>query len=101
MKKYVISLLAVLVVIAASSFTSGVFKSKGAGKAAMFGVWWDFHGTSTIFQSDPSYYSLDEDNFPDCPIVSGLVYCEVRAYPSQWNSEEPDLSTINDWRMKP
>jgi hypothetical protein len=98
MKKYSISVLAVVVAIIASSYTSAVTKSNNTDPNGYH--WWNYNGEGQFYQSDPSYYSLDEDEFPDCPVVSGLTYCEVRAKSSPWNGDEPDLSTITSTRMK-
>lgn len=102
MKKYVISLLAVLVAIAASSFATGAIKTNDVKKKTVIGQkWWNYNGEGQFDQCDPGYYSLDEDNFPDCNPVSGYVYCEIKAQPSQWNGSEPDLTTIIAYRMRP
>jgi hypothetical protein len=97
MKKYTFSILAVIAAIVISSFTTN-----NASKVSTLTNgqrWWDFNGEETD-QADPSYYSIDEDNFPDCVPTAGLVYCEIKALPSQWNPEEPDLSTIVQYKMK-
>jgi hypothetical protein len=99
MKKYVISVLALVIALTGSAFTSGVFKSSDTADPNGY-KWWNFNGDSQFYQADPSYYSLDEDDFPDCPVVSGLTYCEVKAKPSPWNGDEPDLSTVSSTRMK-
>src|ERR1044071_10409454 len=96
MKKHLISVLALVIALGASAFTSGLFKSSAENvKAETIYAqrWWDFNGDETD-QADPSWYSIDEDNFPDCTVSTGLVYCEIKAQPSFQNPEEPDLSTI-------
>jgi hypothetical protein len=62
--------------------------------------WWDFNG-SQINQSDPYYYSLDADNWPECTAFTGNTYCEVRAQPSSLDDTVPALSTINAIRYRP
>jgi hypothetical protein len=99
MKKYVICLLAVLVAIISSSFTSGTIQSAEVKKKMFAHKWWNFNGGLTD-QCDPYYYSPDENNFPDCPPAIGLVYCEIYATPSQWDDQIPDLTTITAYRMK-
>jgi hypothetical protein len=102
MKKYVIGLLVVVVAIAATSFTTGASNASYVNETSNNGQrWWNYNGEGQFDQCDPSYYSLDEDNFPDCPPVTGNTYCEIKAKPSQWNEEEPDLTTINAYRMRP
>ena len=91
-------LLAVVVVIISSSFTSEI-KTGEVKKTVFANRWWNFNG-GLIDQCDPYYYSPDENNFPDCPPSIGLVYCEIYAAPSQWDEEIPDLTTITQCRMK-
>jgi hypothetical protein len=101
MKKYVICLSAMLVAILASSFTAGDVKTNHVEKAtASTRIWWNYYGEGLFDQCDPYYYGADEDNFPDCPVMVGLIYCEVYAYPSVWNPDIPDLSTITSTRMR-
>lgn len=62
--------------------------------------WWDFNG-SQINQSDPYYYSLDPDNWPECVAYTGNTYCEVKAQPDSYDDQIPALSTINAIRYRP
>jgi predicted permease len=104
MKKYVVSLLAVLVAIAASSFTTGIIRTSSAKKEVSVvgsSKWYNFNGVGLLDMCDPGNYSLDENNFPDCPPTVGLVYCEIYAQPSLDGDGEPDLSTITNYRMRP
>lgn len=102
MKKYVISFLIVLVAIVVTSFTTASIKTNDVRKATAMGQkWWNYNGSGSFDMCDPSYYSPDENNFPDCPPTVGNVYCEIYAAPSQWDENEPDLSTITAYRMRP
>ena len=56
--------------------------------------WWDFNGTQNQ-QSDPYYYALDPDNWPDCTAPSGTTYCEIRAQGNSMDDTIPELTTIN------
>ena len=62
--------------------------------------WFNFNGTNLLEMLDPSYYSPDENNFPDCTPGVGLVYCEVYARATEWGGDEPDLLSIMNCRMK-
>ena len=98
MKKYVVSLMAVLVAIVASSFTikEGAVKQE---KTAQGSQWYNFYGVSLFDMCDPSMYGLDENNWPDCPPAVGLIYCEIYAQPGDVDGE-PDLMTITNYRMR-
>jgi uncharacterized protein YcfL len=61
--------------------------------------WWDFNG-SQINQSDPYYYSMDPDNWPECTTYNGYTYCEVKAQPDTYDDTIPALSTINAIRYR-
>lgn len=101
MKKYVVSLMSLLVVIVASSFTAGTIKEGSVKNANVVQAsqWYNFYGYNLIDMCDPSMYGLDENNWPDCPPAVGYLYCEIYARPGDAEGE-PDLSTITNWRMK-
>ena len=40
--------------------------------------WWDYLGTIGG-ESNPYNYVRDSDNWPDCSLTSGSLYCEIRA----------------------
>jgi hypothetical protein len=102
MKKYVISLLVILVASATSSFSTGAIEANDVNKKAVTGqMWWNYNGDGLFDTCDPEMYSPDENNFPDCPPTIGVVYCEIYAAPSQWDENIPDLSTITAYRMRP
>lgn len=65
--------------------------------------WWDFIGTSAGDQYDNNNYTLDLNNFPDCPPRAGTIFCEIYALTdpnSDPSDPKPDLSTISNQRMK-
>jgi hypothetical protein len=97
MKKYEVSLMAVLVAIVASSFVSWNNSSKWKNAEGM--RWYNFNGHNHFQMNDPSWYSPDEDNWPDCSITAGDTYCEIFAQPSDYVEDEPDLQTINNYRF--
>lgn len=99
MKKLLSSCLAVVVALMASAFS----QQTGASVSERFSgyKWYDYNGITELDQSNPSYYSLDPNNFPDCPPNAGSVYCEIYAQASQWVYGEPDLTTIINQRMRP
>ena len=101
MKKYVVSLMALLVAIVASSFTAGSIKEGSVKKANVVQTsqWYNFYGSNLFDMCDPSMYGLDENNWPDCPIAVGLIYCEIYARPGDVEGE-PDLMTITNSRMR-
>src|SRR5690349_2658183 len=99
MKKYLICLSAVVVAFIATSFT--VVKQKDSKAAAISGYrWYNFNG-GLLEMCDPSWYSLDSDNFPDCPPTLGIINCEIYALPSEWDADQPDLSTVLNSRVRP
>jgi hypothetical protein len=98
MKKHVICLAAVLVAIFATSFISEKKQHVNTTMSAYH--WYNFNGDLQDM-CDPSYYSLDSDNFPDCPTTQGYVYCEIYAAGDQWNFGEPDLGSIIAYRVRP
>lgn len=98
MKKHLICILAIGVAIAASSFT---YEAKSSAKQSMAGhKWWDFNG-GLLDQCDPAAFSLDPNNFPDCPPALGLIFCEIYAMPSAWDPSQPDLGSIISTRYRP
>jgi hypothetical protein len=97
MKKYVICLMAVAIGIAASAFT--VQKETKAKTGGVY-KWFDFNG-NLLTMGDPYYYSLDPDNWPDCLTMLGLVYCEIKCLPDEYDDAIPDLSTICAIRYRP
>jgi hypothetical protein len=100
MKKYVVSLMAVLVVIISSSFKTSDIKSVKKEKATQGARWYNFNGVGLFDMCDPSMYSPDENNWPDCPLAVGLIYCEILAQPSESGDDEPNLFTISNYRMR-
>lgn len=70
-------------------------KEKVVGK-----VWWNYNG-GWAEQFDPSYYSRDADNFPDCPPANGILYCCILANSNAFDNDIPDLSTIASYRVFP
>ena len=97
MKKYVICLMAVAIGIATSAFT---VQKEAKAKAGGVYKWYDFNG-SLLTQGDPYYYSLDPDNWPECWTMLGLVYCEIKCLPDEYDDSIPDLSTICATRFRP
>lgn len=98
MKKYLISLAAVVIALIATSFAN---EKKENTKATISGYrWYHFNG-GLLEMCDPAYYSLDPDNFPDCPPTLGIINCEIYALPNQWDAEQPDLSNVIGSRVRP
>lgn len=79
--------------------TAFALKKESKKKDLDFYYWWDFNGGYSD-QTDPSAYSLDANNWPDCPPQQGLIRCEILAPPSEFNPDEPDLSAVQSQRMK-
>jgi len=89
MKKYIFSILAIVLAVGFSSFSSDGTKPAKAGFDQQ--KWFDFAGGN---ESNLSLYSPDADNISDCPQSSGNL-CEVLAYPipvGQPNAGKPDFS---------
>jgi hypothetical protein len=93
MKKYLIGLLAVILAIAVSSFATMKHTTTSKQSNALIYHWYNFNG-GLLDQCDPAYYSLDDDNQPDCMPAIGLVYCCVYALPNQYIDGAPNLQTI-------
>jgi len=74
-------------------------KSKNVGPYFAY-TWWDFNGNYSE-QTNPYYYSIDPDNWPECTTPSGNTYCEIRALASAYDSTIPDLGTINGTKYRP
>ena len=74
-------------------------KSKNVGPYFAY-TWWDFNGNYSE-QTNPNYYSIDPDNWPECTTPSGNTYCEIRALASAYDSTIPDLGTINGTKYRP
>jgi hypothetical protein len=100
MKKTTLLLFAVLSLTVLFSF---VPKSKPTKKLPLTRVWWNFDGTTQLEMQYNWYYSLDEDNWPDCPATPTFIYCEIYAFVDANSDPEdpkPDLSTITNQRWK-
>jgi hypothetical protein len=100
MKKYVVSVLAIVAAFTVTSFETKKIQANSANEKFAGNKWYDFNGQSTLDMCDPSQYSLDDNNFPDCAPASGNIYCEIFAKPSSEVEGEPDLSTIVNQRMR-
>lgn len=90
MKKYIFSILAIVLAVGFSSFSTDQKKSP-AKTSFDQQIWFDFAGGN---ESNLSLYTPDQDNISDCPQSSGTL-CEVLAYPipeGQPNAGKPDLS---------
>jgi len=98
MKKYLIGLLAVVLALTASSFTTMKHTSSKQSKVLLY-HWYNFNG-GLLDQFDPSYYSLDDDGQPDCMPAVGLVYCCIYALPNAYIDGAPNLQTIIMCRNK-
>lgn len=98
MKKYVICLLAIVFAIATSSF-SVVKKSITHKKKMLNYKWYDYNG-GLLEMCDPGYYSLDPNNFPDCPPALGIIFCEIKALPNDDDPSLPDVTTIVESRYR-
>ena len=97
MKKYVICLMAVAIGIAASAFTA---QKEAKVKAGGVYKWFDFNG-NILQMGDPYWYVLDADNWPECTAPLGLVYCEIRCLPDEYDETIPDLSTLCSTKYRP
>src|SRR4051794_8588140 len=97
MKKYVICLLAMVFAIATSSFN--VVKKNMSSSKVVY-KWYDYQG-GLLEMCNPDYFTPDDNNYPDCPPVLGIIYCEIKALPSQSDPAQPDLTTIVDRRFRP
>jgi hypothetical protein len=97
MKKKFLFLAIVIACIAVTAFS---FKKATPQKKALVNFWWDYNGFDYGGQFDPSNYTKDGNQVPDCPITSGSIYCEICAPPSASNGNEPDLSAITAFRMR-
>jgi len=96
MKKYVICLLAVAIGLTVSAFTA---QKEAKVKAGGVYKWFDFNG-GCLEMGNPYWYSLDSDNWPDCAPAFGLVYCEVKCLPDEYDESIPDLTTLCTVRYK-
>jgi len=57
--------------------------------------WWDFSGGGVLDQYDQSYYTLDDDQSPDCGTTTPtLVNCEIFAMKDAGNPNYPDMATV-------
>jgi len=95
MKKYLICLLAVGLGIGASAFTT-VKKPKPTDNY----LWFDFNG-GLLQMWDPNYYSVDNNQYPECYMGLGLIYCEIKALPQEYDAEHPDLRNVVSIRYRP
>ena len=91
-----------LLVLGAVCFSAFTTKpSKPAHQSKKFtAIWWDFNG-GLADQGDPTYYSQDGDNVPDCPPALGNIYCEIKAQPNSSDPTVPNLTTITSSRYRP
>ena len=65
--------------------------------------WWDFNGSGMVEMGYNMFYTPDPNNWPDCTIQAGNIYCEIYANEDPDSDPEdpkPDLSTITNQRMK-
>lgn len=74
MKKYMLSLVALLVAVAAMAFTNGAAPAEVAEEEAV-AVQYQFHGSSMNDVYNTSLWSEIEDELPDCQ--TGNVVCVV------------------------
>jgi hypothetical protein len=96
MKKYMFCLLAACIGIAASAFTT-VKKPKAQTNNY---VWFEFNG-GLLQMWDPDYYSVDPNQYPECYYSLGLINCEIKALPQEFDADHPDLTTIISCRYRP
>lgn len=89
MKKYVSGILAIVLAISFSAFTT--IYSSGSPKFA--GVYWIFNGNPSIPSdvSNPLKYSLAPGNVPTCN--TGTKLCNIVADPQGGDPSHPNLST--------
>jgi hypothetical protein len=100
MKKFLICLLAICLGISLSAFTPvNNVKEKAKVKSGTY-LWWDFNG-GLLQQWDPTYYTVDGNQWPECYYPLGLIYCEIKALPLEFEPNLPDLSTIISVRYRP
>jgi hypothetical protein len=88
------------IAIACIAVSTSSFKKATPQKKAFVNFWWDYNGFDAGGELDPSNYTKDGNNFPDCPLTSGSIYCEIYAPPSYSNPNEPDLANITGYRMR-
>lgn len=106
MKKFLICLLAISLFIVATSFTGRNQTSvkkievKNVKKDGGTYLWWDFNG-GLLEQWNPYYYSIDDNQYPECYYMLGLIYCEIKALPSYDDPSIPDLTTVQAQRYRP
>jgi hypothetical protein len=101
-KQITVLLLALTCSIFLYAFTSNHKEPKK--KRATATRWFDFNGTSAVEMSINTYYTPDPNNWPDCPLQAGSIYCEIYANEDDDSDPEdpkPDLATIQNYRMKP
>lgn len=54
-----------------------------------------------LHNTDPQYWTMDEDQQPDCFNPTGYVRCSVRCKGDAWIENQPDFTTIVGIRYKP
>ena len=101
MKKNILCLAAVVFALMTmtSAFTNHPVKKQPAKRFNNY-LWFDFNG-GLLQQCNPDYYTVDPNNFPDCPATLGLIYCEVKALPLEEDNTKPDLTTVTQARFRP
>jgi hypothetical protein len=99
MKKYLICLLAVASGIAASAFTTENTVKKATPQQGTY-LWWDFNG-GLLQQWNPAYYSIDDNQYPECFYALGLITCEIKALSQELAPNMPDLSNVISIRYRP
>ena len=99
MKKRLILPLTIVSLVLLTAFSSQRnLKHRSTAK-----IWWDFTGTSFGEMGYNWYYVPDDNNWPDCPIQAGNIYCEIYAVEdpdSPPGEPRPDLTTISNQRMR-
>lgn len=120
MKKYLICLLVIAISITGISSTSHggskppivkplakkIIKGskppivKPVAKKVNNYIWYDFNG-GLLQMWDPDYYSIDDNQYPECYFGNGQIYCEIKALPQEFDPEHPDLTTVVAARYRP
>lgn len=65
--------------------------------------YWDYIGAKNNYlqMQDPTYYVLDDDQWPDCFNTMGTTYCTIKAMGDAWIEGQPDLNTVISWWYRP
>jgi len=99
MKKYFLGIVAVILAISFSAFTTNsMTKHSLSGEK-----WFKFNGTDPQDLNTASKYSLDGNgSLPTiCTSTTEMYRCEIYAVPQSGNSALPDLSTIASQTKRP